>query len=641
MINDQLTINRLTINRLTINNEGTVRRNGGNYGLSFLIPLFSFLILFACQNPADVPAKMGRLSLSINGQNEKASAALSARTVLPGTVTFSKCELAFTAKTTGNTSFTETWTDNNSGSIDLNVGTWDLAVTGFNSSDQEVASGTLTNLTVQAGTVSESITLEPIAGGTGTFTWDITFEAGIASGSLALVAVDGSDNAGHNETLNPSGAQSGSAALSPGQYRASFTLSDGTATRVITEIVHIYRNLTSNFTGTFIANFPRTITYSAAQTGGASDTADSTAIVFTFSENIEAFNIVAEDIVISSAAEKNGAAITVSGNTLTVPITVSSQADAWVTINKTGIEAEQKFVPVYKSPWLLALFTQGNAIIYPDMPLDDLKNRLLVSLLYSVATPQILSQSEYTLSGELTPGISTITVSAQGYTDTFTVEVSAGSAIGIPVVTVEVIFFQLWNDIHFDVYQDTPLDNLKNRLVVSLLTDGANPQVLSQTEYTLSGELTLGINTIAVTTRDGYTGTFTVEVSAGSVVGTTIVTVEATYAQRGKIYPNVPLDNLKNTLMVMLLYDGVNPQMMSRSEYELYGAFHIGTNNVAVISQGYTSTFIVEISPPRNGKKNERREKREERGVCHRATHGGGWPFVMWHPVVPITNFLL
>jgi len=45
------------------------------------------------------------------------------------------------------------------------------------------------------------------------------------------------------------------------------------------------------------------------------------------------------------------------------------------------------------------------------------------------------------------------------------------------------------------------------------------------------------------------------------------------------------------------MYDGVNPQMMSRSEYQLYGTLTVGKNNVAVITQqGFTSTFTVEIS---------------------------------------------
>jgi len=167
-----------------------------------------------------------------------------------------------------------------------------------------------------------------------------------------------------------------------------------------------------------------------------------------------------------------------------------------------------------------------------------------------------------------------------------------------PVVTVEVKFFQSWNDIHFDVYPDTPLDGLKNRLLVSLLIDGANPKVLSQDEYTLSGELTLGISTIAVTTRDdGYIGTFTVEVIEGSAVGSPVITVESVYAQRSVLYPDTPLDNLKNLLMVKLLYDGANPQMLSRSEYTLYGTLHIGTCNIAVITQGFTFTFTVKISP--------------------------------------------
>jgi len=254
---------------------------------------------------------------------------------------------------------------------------------------------------------------------------------------------------------------------------------------------------------------------------------------------------------------------------------------------------------VKPDPVALEVKSSNQVSAYLGTPLNDLKDMLTVSLLYDGANPKALSKGEYDLSGTLALGINTITVTAQGCTDTFTVRViDGGSSIGIPNVTLDVKSFS-----SITVYSDTPLDSLKNMLSVSLLYDNDLPQVLSQGEYTLSGTLALGTSTITVTSVQGYTGAFTVEVVEGSAVGSTVITVKPTHAQRGVIYPNTKLENLKNTLMLRLIYDdgigGITEQMLSRSEYQLYGTLHVGTCNILCIASGFTFTFTIEISPPR------------------------------------------
>jgi len=406
------------------------------------------LVLAAgCQNPLEMPDKIdktGTLTIAINGQNGQTSAALPARTVLPGAVTFSKYTLAFTAKTAGNTNFTETWTDKSSGSIDLSVGTWDVTVTGFNASNQEVASGTLVNLTVQdSGSVSENITLEPIAGGTGTFAWSITFDAEITGASLALVAVDGSGNAGHSAVLTPSGTQTGAVDLSAGQYRVSFTLSDGTSTRVITEIVHIYRNLTSNFTDTATCTVtvtapPLPITYTLAQIGGGDNSADTTAIQFIFSEAVD--NLDLSDIYISNgddfvtlgdltkAGSLDGTEWRLAIETVIAPGVIN------VTIYKDGISSESQWVMVYKENAPMPTVTGIVAEYYshPDMifttetSLDDItfKNRFYVRAQFSNGDELQVMPNDFKLSSPspLAIGANTIIVTFI-FGNTFTCDV--------------------------------------------------------------------------------------------------------------------------------------------------------------------------------------------------------------------------
>lgn len=71
-----------------------------------------------------------------------------------------------------------------------------------------------------------------------------------------------------------------------------------------------------------------------------------------------------------------------------------------------------------------AVFTQGSAVIYDTDSLDALKQYLTVTAYYDNSTTQTVTN--YTLSGTLTVGTSTITVLYGGKTTTFTVTVTRG-----------------------------------------------------------------------------------------------------------------------------------------------------------------------------------------------------------------------
>lgn len=76
--------------------------------------------------------------------------------------------------------------------------------------------------------------------------------------------------------------------------------------------------------------------------------------------------------------------------------------------------------------WLVsidAVFTQGSATIYDTDSLDTLKQYLVVTATYADSTTAVVS--DYTLSGTLEAGTSTITVSYGGKTDAFTVSVTS------------------------------------------------------------------------------------------------------------------------------------------------------------------------------------------------------------------------
>ena len=71
-----------------------------------------------------------------------------------------------------------------------------------------------------------------------------------------------------------------------------------------------------------------------------------------------------------------------------------------------------------------AVYTQSGTVYNTDS-IDSLKTDLVVTATWSDSTTSTVSSDDYTLSGTLAVGTSTITVSYGGKTDTFTVSVTA------------------------------------------------------------------------------------------------------------------------------------------------------------------------------------------------------------------------
>lgn len=77
-----------------------------------------------------------------------------------------------------------------------------------------------------------------------------------------------------------------------------------------------------------------------------------------------------------------------------------------------------------------ASYTQSETV-YPNTPLNDLKNGLVVTALWSNGTTSTVAKADYTVSGTLTEETSTITVAYGGKTTTFNVTVSTRTTISV------------------------------------------------------------------------------------------------------------------------------------------------------------------------------------------------------------------
>ena len=149
-----------------------------------------------------------------------------------------------------------------------------------------------------------------------------------------------------------------------------------------------------------------------------------------------------------------------------------------------------------------AVYTQSGTV-YTTTSLDSLKTDLVVTAHWSDNTTSTVSSSDYTLSGTLTAGTSTVTVSYGGKTTTFNVTVTA-----VELSSISAVYTQSGT-----VYTTDSLDSLKADLVVTATWSDTSTTTVASTDYTLSGTLTVGTSTITVS-YSGKTTTFSVTVSA-------------------------------------------------------------------------------------------------------------------------------
>ena len=144
-----------------------------------------------------------------------------------------------------------------------------------------------------------------------------------------------------------------------------------------------------------------------------------------------------------------------------------------------------------------AVYTQSGTV-YDTDSLDDLKDDLVVTATYSDSSTATVTA--YTLSGTLTIGTSTITVTYGGKATSFTVTVTG-------VTSISAVYTQSGT-----VYDSDTLDSLKTDLAVTANYSDTTTQPIASADYTLSGTLAEGTSTITVS-YNGMTTTFTVTVT--------------------------------------------------------------------------------------------------------------------------------
>lgn len=224
-----------------------------------------------------------------------------------------------------------------------------------------------------------------------------------------------------------------------------------------------------------------------------------------------------------------------------------------------------------------ATFNQGTMEVYPSTPLDSLRKNLVVKAVYS--NGEKVTIDDYTLSGTLQVGTSTITVTCEDYTDTFDVNVSSVAVTGIECV---------FNQGTAVVYESDSLTSLKQYLTVEVVySDGTKEETIN---YSLSGTLSAGTSIITAT-YGAFTDTFSVVVSA-----VTVTSISCVYSQSKTVYDSDSLDVLKDDLVVNAVYSDGSSGTVSASDYTLSGTLNEGTSTITVSYGGKTDTFTVTVT---------------------------------------------
>jgi len=538
-----------------------------------LIFVTCILALFtACEhstNPCDdsQPAEsFGKVSVSINGVWMKQSP--EARTVIPSltddpfkdfTMVYEFAEV--TVDEDGDEDVSDTWTvmtADEDGLFTLKEGGWRVKVSAYAGedadvdSDDPVANGISETFTASVRDIGYvNVKLTEDAGkfnGTGTFSYHIKYTDGADVAAFSLKKMfDGVDE---DPTIIDLRRESGTSDgefvtligsvpdVPAGYYFLTVSLTKDNDWAGANEAVYIYNSMTSEY-GTadepvvfefiyfsdYVPSSPNGVTYYVEEVGGEDHTKKTTHIKFTFAAPVSGLTAnhvivtyghgVAEgEVTTGDVTSENG---TTSDTVWYLEITdVIIPGYIYVRINKRNIEEEQKLVAVVYHDWIPApkitvdaVYAQ-RGVLYPNTPMDNLKNTLMVKLLYDGLSPQMLSRSEYSLSHpnfpyDLAVGAVTVTVNAQGFLGYFTpiiaARYTATTIEGMPNnSTTTGITLKFETDI--DALGLTA-DDITVTIVAGDVTTGT-PTRVNSTEWTVPvTAVTSGNITVAITKKIG------------------------------------------------------------------------------------------------------------------------------------------
>lgn len=230
-----------------------------------------------------------------------------------------------------------------------------------------------------------------------------------------------------------------------------------------------------------------------------------------------------------------------------------------------------------------ATFNQGSNIIYDIDPLTVLNQYLTVVANYSDGTTETIPSSNYTLSGNLLEGVSTITVYYEEFTDTFNVNVTHMAG-----------YYTIVNNLTGCTTNNPATAIQENTSYTAIITASAGYTLSGATvTITMGGNILTGVFSNGTISIPNVTGNLVITVVASAV---TLSSIIAVYTQSGTVYDTDTLDSLKDDLVVTATYSDSSTQIVPASDYTLSGTLTAGTSTITVSYGGKTTTFTVMVT---------------------------------------------
>ena len=230
-----------------------------------------------------------------------------------------------------------------------------------------------------------------------------------------------------------------------------------------------------------------------------------------------------------------------------------------------------------------ATFNQGSNIIYDIDPLTVLNQYLTVVANYLDGTTETISSSNYTLSGNLLEGVSTITVYYEGFTDTFDVNVTHMAG-----------YYTIVNNLTGCTTNNSATAIQENTPYTATITASAGYTLSGATAtITMGGNILTGVFSNGTISIPSVTGDLVITVVASAI---TVSSISAVYTQSGTVYDNDALDSLKADLVVTATYSDSSTQTVPAADYTLSGTLTAGTSTITVSYGGKTTTFDVTVA---------------------------------------------
>lgn len=240
---------------------------------------------------------------------------------------------------------------------------------------------------------------------------------------------------------------------------------------------------------------------------------------------------------------------------------------------------------LYATPKVLtsinASYTQSGEVLTTDL-LDSLRKDIVVTAYYSDSTSATVT--DYSLSGNLTAGTSTVTVYYNGQTDTISVTVTAVAG----TYTIS-----------------NRLTGCTTSNSATTITEGGSytATITANNGYTLTGataSITMGGNEVTGAYSNGtisianVTGDIVITVTAAA---RTITSISVVFNQgTNKIYDTDSLNDLKRYLIVTANYSDGGSATVPATDYTLQGQLDVGVDTITVSYSGKTTTFTVTVS---------------------------------------------